>query len=161
MYLSKKVLEDTVEKTTGKDTIPLVNALKNKKDVSEFSLASSIKRDIYETRNMLYKLYNQNLVSSTRKKDKKKGWYVYYWTLNTNRMKFLAEKSKDLYMENLKQKLDMEKDGDFYACGNTCNRVDFERASDLQFKCSECGTLLYKTDNSKIIKELEKKIKAM
>jgi len=78
MNLSKRVIEETVANTIGQDTVALVNALKNKKDVSEFKLADALKKDINETRNMLYKLYNENLVSSIKKKDKKKGWYVYY-----------------------------------------------------------------------------------
>ena len=159
MNLSKRVIEETVEKTTGKEVVPLVNALKNKKDVSEFKLASELKKDINETRNMLYKLYNLNLVSSTRRKDKKKGWYTYYWTLNSSSMRYLAKKSKESYLSKLEQRLEKEKGMDFYSCSNGCVRLEFEAATELNFKCGECGSLLNHKDNSKIIKELEKEIK--
>lgn len=154
-------MEETVEKTTGKGLIPLVHALKNKKDVSEFTLASALKKDINETRNLLYQLYNQNLVSSTRKKDKHKGWYVYYWTLNANRMKYLAEKSKEVMLNRLQQRLEREKSTDFFVCGSGCIRLDFERATDLKFKCPECGSIVHNQDNSITIKELENNIKKL
>jgi transcription initiation factor TFIIE subunit alpha len=161
VHLSKKVVESTIEKTSGKETLPLVNALKNKKDVSEFKLATDIKKDINETRNILYKLSNQNLVSSIRKKDKSKGWYVYYWTLNTNRMKYLAKTSKATHLKKLNQRLEEEKNIDFYSCINQCQRRDFERATEINFRCPECGDMLNQRDNTKIIKELEKEIKKL
>ncbi|MFH2028330.1 MAG: hypothetical protein ABIJ08_04290 [Nanoarchaeota archaeon] len=159
MNLSKRVVEETVIQVTGKDVVPLVEALKNKKDVSEFKIASEIKKDINQTRNMLYRLYNQNLVSSIRKKDKKKGWYIYYWTLNNNRMKFLATKSKKAYLDRLMSRLEREKTLDFYSCANKCIRLDFEKSTEINFKCPECGNLLHMADNVEIIKKLEKEIK--
>ncbi len=158
MNLSKRVIEDTVEQTAGKELIPLVHALKNRKNVSEFQLASNIKKDINQTRNMLYKLYNNNLVSSIRKKDKKKGWYVYYWSLNLNRMRYLASKSKEKYLDALKKALDREKNISFYSCSGRCVRLEFEKAAELGFRCPECGNLLHQKDNANRIEKLEKDI---
>lgn len=76
--LTPKLIESVVGEVAGPDVIPLVKALKNKKNVSEFVIADEIDIEINATRNMLYRLYNANLVSFTRKKDKKKGWYIYY-----------------------------------------------------------------------------------
>ncbi len=159
MNLSKRVIEETVANTTGEETIALVNALKNKRDVSEFKLAEGLNKDINETRNMLYKLYNENLVSSIKKKDKKKGWYVYYWSLNLNQMRYLAKKSKDIYLKKLNSRLEREKKIDYYSCANRCSRMDFERATEINFKCPECGNLLHQKDNKEIIERLEKEIK--
>jgi transcription initiation factor TFIIE subunit alpha len=44
-------------------------------------------------------------------------------------------------------------------CGNNCIRLNFEQATDFEFKCPECGELLHQDDNAKKIKELEKEIK--
>ena len=159
MYLSKKVMEETIETATGKEVLPIVRALKDKKNVSEFKLANSLRKDINETRNMLYKLSNLNLVSATRKKDKKKGWYVYYWTLNNNNMRHLAQKSKEAYLKRLTHLLEHEKQGDFYSCGNKCTRILFEQAMEMNFRCIECGNLLEHSDNSHTIEEIEQQIK--
>lgn len=159
MNVTKRLIEDTVEKTAGKDLLPVVRALNKEKHVSEFKLASHLKKDINETRNMLYRLCNQNLVSSIKRKDKQKGWYIYYWSLNLNRMKYLAEKSKDARVKKLKKAIANEKEKSFFLCSEGCARYDFEKASELGFRCSECGKILHQMDNTLRIKKLEKELK--
>lgn len=44
MYLSNKVIETVITEAAGKEFLPLVNALKNKREVSEFKLANTIKK---------------------------------------------------------------------------------------------------------------------
>ncbi len=64
-----------------------------------------IKYEINVTRNMLYRLYHANLVSFIRKKDKKKGWYIYYWTFNQKRIKDLIKDIKKQRFERLVERL--------------------------------------------------------
>ena len=94
MKLTNKIVEDVVTEVAGEDVVPLVKNLKNKKNVSEFKLAENIKKEVNEIRNMLYRLYDANLVSFIRRKDKKKGWYLYYWTFNLKRIKYLVKDLK-------------------------------------------------------------------
>jgi transcription initiation factor TFIIE subunit alpha len=161
MKLSNKVIEAVVSEVAGEDVIPLVKALKNKKNVSEFKLAEDIKHEINITRNMLYRLHNANLVSFIRKKDKQKGWYIYYWTFNPKMVKYLASNLKEKRLEKLKERIKREKSGDFFTCENQCVRLDFEQSTEFQFKCPECGELLNQEDNREKIKELEKEIKRL
>lgn len=159
MKLSNKLVEEVVGTLAGEDVIPLVNALKNKKNVSEFKLASDIKQEINITRNMLYRLYDSNLVSFIRKKDKQKGWYIYYWTFKPEMIKYLHGNLKQKRLEKLKERIKREKNSDFFTCSNQCIRLDFEQSTDFQFKCPECGELLNQEDNSEKIKQIEKEIK--
>ncbi len=46
MKLSNKVLEFVICEVAGEDVIPLVKALKTKKNVSEFKLAEAIKEEV-------------------------------------------------------------------------------------------------------------------
>jgi transcription initiation factor TFIIE subunit alpha len=161
MKLSNKLLEEVITEVAGADVLPLVKALKNRKNVSEFVLAEEVKQEINKTRNMLYRLYDSNLVSFIRKKDKKKGWYIYYWTFNPKRIKYLANDLKKKKLENFKERLKREKSGDFFVCENKCIRLDFEQSTDFQFKCPECGSLLNQEDNAEKIKKLEKDIKSL
>jgi len=156
MKSSDKEIEDVTSKVAGEDVIKLVKALKNKKNVSEFKLADAIKKEINLTRNMLYRLYDSNLVSFIRKKDKKKGWYIYYWTFNTDRIKYLTKQIKKQRLEQLKERLEREKSSSFFTCKNQCIRLNFEQATDFEFKCPECGDLLEQVDNTSKIAELEK-----
>ena len=79
-----------VSELVGEEVIPLVRELKNKKNVSEFKLAEKLKKEVNVARNMLYRLHEANLVTFTRKKDKVKGGYIYYWTLRTKRIKYIS-----------------------------------------------------------------------
>lgn len=152
--VSSKLVEEIVSEVAGEDVLPLVKALRNKSNVSEFKLADSIRKEINLTRNMLYRLYDNNLVSFIRKKDKKKGWYIYYWTFNQKRIKDLVKDIKKRKFERLQERLNREKNTQFYACSNKCMRLDFEQSHDFNFKCPECGNLLDLEDNSKLVKEL-------
>ena len=83
------MIEFVISDVAGEDVVPLVQSLKNKKNVSEFKLAENINKEVNVARNMLYRLYDHNLVSFIRRKDKKKGWYIYYWTFNLKKIRTL------------------------------------------------------------------------
>ena len=106
MRLSNNIIDDVIIEVAGSDVVPLVKALKNKKNVSEFKLAETIKQEVNTTRNMLYRLHNANLVSFMRKKDKKKGWYIYYWTFDMKRVRYLVHELKKMRLKKLKERLD-------------------------------------------------------
>lgn len=158
MKLNNKEIDNIISQVAGEDVLPLVKSLKNKKNVSEFKIAESIKQEINLTRNMLYRLYNHNLVSFIRKKDKKKGWYIYYWTFNPHKIKDVIKNIKKKRLETLKERLLRENSSQFYICGNKCIRLDFEQSTDFEFKCPECGQLLNLEDNEKKKQELCKEI---
>jgi transcription initiation factor TFIIE subunit alpha len=155
------VLSEVIREVAGEDVLPLVRALKNKKNVSEFKLADSIKKEINLTRNMLYRLYDQHLVTFIRKKDKKKGWYIYYWTFNPKRVKELVANLKKQKVERLKERLAREKSNNFFVCANKCMRLDFDQATEFEYKCPECGEMLHQEDNTKLIADLEKEVQKL
>ncbi|MEK6849512.1 MAG: hypothetical protein AABY01_02995 [Nanoarchaeota archaeon] len=152
------LIEDVVTSLVGEDVLPLVKALKNKTNVSEFKLASSIRREINLTRNMLYRLYDHNLVSFMRKKDKQKGWYIYYWTFNLKRIKYLATDLQKKRLEKLQERLHREQTTQFYSCEDNCIRLSFDQATDFEYKCPECGKLLNQEDNAPKIAEIQAEI---
>ena len=158
MKLTTKIIENVVMDVAGDDVLPLVKYLKTKKNVSEFKLAEAIKKEINATRNMLYRLYENNLVSFIRKKDKKKGWYIYYWTFNLKRVKDLIKIIKEKKLIKLNERVEREKSSNFFLCPNLCIRLNFEQATEFEFKCPECGTLMNQEENKEKINELEKEI---
>ncbi|MBW2966436.1 hypothetical protein KY342_05010 [Candidatus Woesearchaeota archaeon] len=158
MRLSNDVIEDVIIEVAGADVVPLVRALKNKKNVSEFKLAERIKEEVNRTRNMLYRLHNANLVSFIRKKDKKKGWYIYYWTFDMKRVRYLVRELKKKRLKKLNERLKREKESQFFVCPNKCIRLDFDQAMNFEFKCPECGSIIQQEDNKELIEDIEKKI---
>jgi transcription initiation factor TFIIE subunit alpha len=161
MKLSNAMIEEVIAEVAGQDVVPLVMALKNKKNVSEFKLADSIKQEVNITRNMLYRLYNANLVLFIRKKDKKKGWYIYYWTFDMKRARYLVSELKKKRLKKLKERLEREKEGVFFLCDNKCIRLDFDQAMNFEFKCPECGQIIHQEENKELIESIEKEIQEL
>ena len=159
--LTDKKTEEVIKRVCGDDILPLVKKLKGKENVSEFKLADQLKGDIKKVRNGLYRLYEANLVEFTRKKDKKKGWYIYYWTFKPEQVKFLYSKIRKEMLERLKERLEGEAKGMFFVCPNRCVRLSFDQAADFEFSCPECGELCSQEDINERAKEIKDKIKEL
>lgn len=163
MKVTNTKIYDTVKEVVGEDSLKVVEFLRDKKNISDFKIAEKVKADIHEIRNILYRLYNHNLVTYYRKKDRQKGWYISYWTFNKKRIKDLM---KNLYyskIEKFGERLKHEEanKGNIYLCPSACVRVNFDKATDFGFKCSECGSILNLQDNSKTIEFLQGQIKEL
>ncbi|MBS3101710.1 hypothetical protein J4204_06295 [Candidatus Woesearchaeota archaeon] len=70
MKLTNTKVYDTVKEVIGEDSLKIIEYLKDKKNISDFKIAEKVDKDIHEVRNILYRLYNFNLVSYYRKKDR-------------------------------------------------------------------------------------------
>jgi len=158
MRVSDKIIEQVVGEAVGQDAILIIRALKNKKNISEFKIAEEVKIEVNIVRNILYRLYDQNLVTFIRKKDKVKGWYIYYWTFNPQRIKYLMKTLKKRKLEKLKERLTREQSSDFFICQNNCIRLDFDQSTEFEFKCPECGNLLHQEDNQKTVEDIKKSV---
>jgi len=158
MRLTTKTLSYIIQNIAGSEAIEIVKFLKGKNNVSEFDIAESLEIDIKIVRILLYRLFRHNLVSSNRKKDKQKGWYIYYWTLNIEQLKHVFIEIQENKKTRLKERLEREKNNLFFLCENTCIRLNFDQAVNFSFKCPECGSLMNQEDNSKKIEKLEKEI---
>lgn len=156
--IDKDVFEDLVASSLGEDILPLIHLLWKRSNVSEFKLAEKLNITVNQTRNMLYRLSELNLVTFLRKKDKKKGWYIYYWTLNPKSIENAIWKYKRKRLADFKTRLEREQSGVFYVCPSTCMRITMEAAMDYDFRCQECGSLLMQQDNSKTIANVKRMI---
>ena len=163
MRLTDEKVHNAVAEIIGDDTVEIIKFLKDKKDVSEFKISEKIKKDIQNVRNMLYRLYNYNLVSYKRRKDRQKGWYISYWTFNRKKIKEMLDKSQKERLETYRERLEREElnKNAFFICPKACTRMDFEMASETAYKCTECGSILSQQDNQKTIEFLREKIKEM
>lgn len=158
MRLTQKKIEEIMLSILGEEGLPLIKELSGKQNVSEFELADRLKKDIKLVRKMLYLLYNHNLVSFIRKKDKIKGWYIYYWTLLPESIKFNYVKRKKELLAKLQQRLEEETKELFFTCPNKCVRLNFDQAMDFEFHCPECGELTSQDNNTERVETLRKKI---
>jgi len=153
-----KLLKSIVEILTNKQSAMIVDLLIGKKDVNEFLIAKKLGLTINQTRNILYKLSDFGLVSFIRKKDKRKGWYIYFWTLNITKSLDLLEQKLKEELERHEAQLKSRKEKRYYLC-KTCNiEVTEEVALLNDFICSECEEVYGLSNNEEIIKKLEKDI---
>lgn len=156
--LTSNEIDDLIINLLGEEVLPLVNQLKNKVNVSEFKLADALNITVNQVRNMLYRMHQHNLVTFIRKKDKKKGWYIYYWTMNEAYLREALLNYMNRKLEDFKQKLDKEMIGNYFMCPNKCSRVALEQAMEQEFHCQECGELMQQQDNSRTIENLKNRI---
>ena len=112
-------------------------------------------------RKVLYRLYDNRLASYRRTRDKKTGWYIYYWKMDLNKASEIMRNLEQEYLQKLLQTLEYERNNMFFKCDNGCNKVVFDIASEHDFRCPECqGTLSY-CDNSSIVQNLEDQIRRL
>ena len=159
MKISQKAIEEAIGEIAGKEGIMVYKTLKDKENVNEFLIAEKLKLTINQIRNIIYKFEQYNLISSIRKKDRKKGWYIYFFTLNNKQTNELVIQLKKNKTGILKKQLERESAHEFYSCPNKCIRLTIENAMEHQFMCSECGSLLEPEDKEKNINKVKKFIK--
>jgi len=148
-----KLLHDLVEEMAGEDTGRIVDILFGKKDVNEFLIAKKMELTINQVRNILYKLSADGLVSFIRKKDKRKGWYIYYWTLKTEKCLVKLEQSLLKKIESLQGILNSRETKRFYICKPCGIEVGEEKALEHGFSCEECAEVYELSDNSGPIRD--------
>jgi transcription factor E len=153
-----KLLHDLVEELAGVDTGRIVKILFGKKDVNEFLIAKKMELTINQVRNILYKLSADGLVSFIRKKDKRKGWYIYYWTLKTEKCLMKLEGSLASKIDGLHHILGSRETKRFYVCKSCMIEVGEEKALEHGFSCEECAEVYELSDNSGPIRETKAKI---
>jgi len=159
--LTNKKMHSVINQIAGEDAVRIVEYLKGRKNISEFIIAEKTKLGMQTTRHILYRLNNHNIAVYIRKKDRKKGWYISYWTFDKRRVKELISKMKKERLEKLQEQLKREESNvnNFYICTKACARLDFDRATEFEFKCPECGSLLNQQDNIRTIDNIKEKIK--
>ncbi|MEM4396514.1 MAG: hypothetical protein QXR30_02560 [Candidatus Woesearchaeota archaeon] len=136
----------------------VVLELKKKSNYSEFELAEKLKLEMTKLRKILYTLFEQGLLFWRRKKDRQKGWYVYYWTLREDQFPFYYKKYLMKKIDYFKNKLAVEEKMHFFMCPNFCMRLSYEDAIEMNFSCPECGSILVEQDNRKTLENLKNQI---
>lgn len=158
---TKKMTEEVVTELVGDHALPIIDFLKGKTRISEFIIAEELEMEINETRNILYKLLDHNIVSFIRKKDRIKGWYICYWDFNEHMIPQLQNKMNGQKLEKMEERLQNEQGGTFFMCANTCVRMDFDKSMEQNFKCPECGALMHQQDNQRTVEFLKQRIEEL
>jgi len=154
----KKFLNEVVAIVLGKQYEEFAELISSNKYVNEFTIAKKLDLTINQTRNLLYKVSDEGLVSSIRKKDKKKGWYTYSWKIEVLRSLKFLENVLIKRINSLKNQIKNRETKKFYVC-ERCN-LEFteEDALENNFTCNECGDTFTLKDNSKLLREFNRNL---
>ena len=154
----KKFLKEIIIAVAGKQAEDIVCLLDGKKYVNEFLLAKKLDITINQMRNILYKLSDCGLVSSIRKKDKRKGWYTYFWKIEILKSLEFFKRILVKRIEQTNHQIKSRETKQFYIC-RRCN-IEFNEENALlhNFTCNECGAIFTIKDNTKVLKEFKKNL---
>ncbi|MEK6906284.1 MAG: hypothetical protein AABW81_01545 [Nanoarchaeota archaeon] len=154
----KNIFKETVIIVVGKQFEDIADIINTKKHVNEFLIAKKLNITINQTRNLLYKLSNHGLVSSIRKKNKKKGWYTYFWKLERLKcLEFLREILRKK-VEQLNHLIKSREFKDFYICERCDIEFNEENALTNDFTCRECGGVFSIKDKGKDLKDFRREL---
>lgn len=156
--MQKNFLKEVVGSVVGKQAEDIVDLLDSDKYINEFIIAKKLDITINQTRNILYKLSDSGLVSSIRKKDKKKGWYTYFWKIEVLKSMEFLKGIFEKKIEQMNNQVKSRETKQFYIC-ERCN-IEFteEHALANNFTCNECGEVFTLKDNARMLRELNKSL---
>ncbi len=155
--IARKDAVEFIKKVAGEEGLQVFSYLiKIGKEIDEFTLADKVNLQINFVRSLLYKLYEQKLVSFSRERDKKKGWFIYSWVAHPKRLKEILLIEKDEEIAKLKeQALDVQQ---VFYCESCDKSYSYESAIENMFFCPLCGNPLIALESNKIKEKINHKI---
>jgi len=151
--MQKELLKDVVTLVVGKHAEDVIDYMDSKKYINEFLIAKKLDITINQLRNILYKLSDGGIVSSVRKKDKRKGWYTYFWKIEVFRALEFLKEVLEKRIEQLNSHIESRERKNFYICERCGIELSEENALLQDFICGECGEVF-----AKLLRELVKNI---
>ncbi len=151
-------LLDITNELISDEATQVVEFLYSNPGASEFDISEGIGFTVSQIRSILYELKSKNLIDYDRRKDKEKGWYLYYWRVLPHNFEkvYLQEKKKKL--EQFKERLEKEENSIYYICPNYCKRLSFDDALDENFTCPVCGSLMNEENKTRKVEILKRNI---
>ena len=152
-------LLDITSEIIGDEATQVVEFLYSNPGASEFDISEGIGFTVSQVRSILYELKAKNLIDYDRKKDKEKGWYLYYWKVLSQNFETVYKNEKKSKLASFKERLENEESSIYYICPNFCKRIPFEEALENNFTCNVCGSLMNEENKTRKIEMLKRNIK--
>lgn len=151
-------LIDITLELVGEEASQIVEFLYSHPGVSEFEINENLGFPVSQIRSILYELKAKNLIDYDRRKDKDKGWYLYYWRILSENFEKVYFNEKRKSLELFKERLEKEEETTFYLCPNYCIRAPFEKSLENNFTCPVCGSLMNEENKTRKIEMLKRNI---
>ncbi|PIU76150.1 hypothetical protein COS75_00685 [Candidatus Pacearchaeota archaeon CG06_land_8_20_14_3_00_35_12] len=155
--LIKNLLRELARNISGKNSETIVDILKEK-TVNEFKIADKMKLTVNQVRNIFYKLQSYDVVIASRKKDKRKGWYIYSWSINVPKSLEVLRNIKQKQIFDIEHNIKSRESKRFYLCTGCNIEMTEESALSHNFFCPECGRLLQLSPPEGYLREQRQKL---
>ena len=161
-FIDDETLIKIAEVFGNEDAVKIVDVLKGIDEITDEEIATKTGIRLNFVRKILYKLYDHSLVGLRRSRDENTGWFIFHWRLQPDQLEGFVLNRKRRILEKLETRLRYEKNHDFYYCSTPeCERIPFEEAMELVFKCPTCNKPLMHYDNNQLIDALNKRIEQL
>jgi transcription initiation factor TFIIE subunit alpha len=161
-FIDDETLIKVAEVFGNEDAIKIMGILKGVEEITDDEIANKTGIRLNFIRKILYKLYDHSLVGLRRSRDQNTGWFIFHWRLQPDQLEGFISNQKRHILEKLETRLRYEKNHDFYYCSTPeCERVPFEEAMELVFRCPTCNKPLMHYDNGQLIEALNKRIEQL
>jgi len=161
-FIDDETLIKIAEVFGNEDAVKIVDVLKGVDEITDEEIATKTGIRLNFVRKILYKLYDHSLVGLRRSRDENTGWFIFHWRLQPDQLEGFVLNQKRRILEKLETRLRYEKNHDFYYCSTPeCERIPFEEAMELVFKCPTCNKPLMHYDNNQLIDALNKRIEQL
>ncbi len=157
--MRNKQIKNFLTEKVGEDGLALIEILfKAKKYVSEFTLAERSAIYVNTVRSLLYKLYEDKIVNYNRKREKTKGWYIYSWRFNPEKLAAFMIKRLVNKKRMLTEKVSGQSEDKYFYCKDCDIKLQFAEAMEYNFACPNCFNQMDVTSPAKESKAIKDKI---
>ena len=137
--MRNKSIKDFLTNKIGEDGLILIEILfKAKKYVSEFTLAERSAIYVNTVRSLMYKLYENKIVNYNRKREKTRGWYIYSWKFNPEKLVSHIIKTLENKKDNHEDNLSGQSKDEYFYCKDCNVKLPFAEAMEYNFSCPNC-----------------------
>ncbi len=162
VYINDSALVKVAEALGEEEAVKIIEILKHSSETTDDQIANKTDIRLNSVRKILYRLYDHSLVSLRRTRDPKTGWFIFHWKLQPDQLEGFILSQKRRVLEKLSLRLEYEKNHDFFSCGTPgCQKIPFEDAVELVFKCPNCDRPLMHYDNDEIVEVLSSKVEQL
>ncbi|MFA5405951.1 MAG: hypothetical protein WC307_01180 [Candidatus Nanoarchaeia archaeon] len=157
--MRNKQIKDFLVDRISDEGLALIEILfKAKKYVSEFTLAERSAIYVNTVRSLLYKLYENKIVNYNRKREKTRGWYIYSWKFNPEKLAGFLIKQLQGKRRLFNDKASSQSEDKYFYCKDCDIKLLFAEAMEYNFACPNCFKQMDVTSPNKENKAISDRI---
>ena len=130
----------------GKEALKIAKVLSSHSgdELTDEKIADVSKVKLNIVRRILYILNENKLTEFRRVRDKRSGWFIYFWKSKFENLEIMLKERRRDVVQKLEKRMLFEEENYFFLCNNGCTeRFIFIDALEYNFQCPNCdgGTL--------------------